>query len=1475
MGSAGSNSRRYVIKEIIGQGGMGVVYRAYDNETRRDVTLKTLLDVSSPAMLELFRKECEVLSRLNHPNIVDIYDIGELLDPEGKRQPYFVMPLLPGVTLDRLIANNSHRLTVERAVEIISQACRGLHAAHERGLVHRDIKPSNIFVLEDDSVKLIDFGVAHLATGHSQTSVKGTLHYMSPEQLQAKKPTPASDLFSLGVVCYQVLARRKPFDGSSADEVVEAILHQNPPPVSELNPAVNRTVSQVVQKSLAKHPLHRFSSMREFADNLQKAVRGETIELFDESRMLARIERTRKALIARELEFAGEILGGLEAEGYSHPELAGLRQEIDRALRDKTIGQLLESARRCVREDEYQLALQKIQEILQIEPRQSDALTLQTEIENRRSTEQIGKWMALAQQHLDNNAYNHARQALEDVLEMKPDYAQARKMLSVVEVREAEYVRVRKEKENHYQAAMEAWRKGEVSVALSQLERVMTLVRQSPDTSDPNRASRYQSFYNQVRSDHDALQGAYEDARKRLSDRDFKAALALCEEHLAKYPAHALFQALKVDVEEAQRQDLSAFIARIDREVEAEPDLDRRVSILREALSTHPAESHFERALRLTSSKRDLVASIVGKARGYEERRQFTEALNQWEMLRTIYANYPGLSFEVERLVKRRDQQARADAKARWVQQIDQSLGLLEWQRAGDLVHGALAEFPEDGELKALGQLAEQGHERAARVMALIESGNALCVQGQIDEGIETLRSAYQLDDSNALARSALIEATLSKARASLETDPATADQLTTQALELEPSNTLAKTLRALLDDRKRDQQVDQCLSQARQLQASGELDRALEAVKKGLASYPRQDRLVQLKTSLERSLTDHQRSAARRHDLEEVQSLEAKGRQVADSGELRAMLEHSIQIAAPYGSDKDFDSIVDFLKARLAAVSRPSTPPEPARAASAGIVEAPLLPQGAPAVRPELLSPPSGPAAASPPDAPLAGPLASLRRLSPAVWAASTVALVLVAFGAYKVTRHNSGPAAGSVPFQLTTEPSGAAVTVDGQALGKAPIELALAPGAHMVLLVAPGYKTLERRWNVVRGFRLSQPERLEALPAHLLINSELPGATLELDGESKTAPAPGAPSDLPELPLNTTHKLELTVAKSTLEISFQASPARMPEVQLTQAPAAQPIFVLSTFGSRGRFYSSVKVKLSSDDGKSYRDAGPEGLDLDEIPADGVLSVEGGTGPARTVVVAIDSAPTLQAFLVSSAPAAALGSLSIDSNESDFVVLVDRKKLPNTRKGPPYLVYNVPVGSHQVQLQKPGYRTDPESLPANVQVNRSTALKFSLIAVPAALAIEGALTGTRVSSGGRVLGVTDSGGEFRIELPAGSYTVVLSKDGYRPRTIGQELSRGAQWTIGPPQSRLELSTGKLVFQKNRPTRGVRLRITQTAGSVPMNTPQAYEEVPAELVLPVGRYNLVFEAQGYKQDTATVGLIDSEPVTVPIQLDRR
>ncbi len=226
---------RYELREALGHGGMGVVYRAYDTVMKREVALKTILDIDNPATVSLFYKEWSILSTMVHPNVINIYDIGEF-EEDGVKKPFFVMPLLPGVTLDKLIKEGSPRLSVKGLLDLMEQACRGLHAAHEQGLVHRDVKPSNIFIMDDNSVKIIDFGIARQAAATSNTSLKGTLYYLAPEQLQMKPPTPLSDLFALAVVTYEALTRHRPFTGGSDSDVVEAILHHSPPPISELNP---------------------------------------------------------------------------------------------------------------------------------------------------------------------------------------------------------------------------------------------------------------------------------------------------------------------------------------------------------------------------------------------------------------------------------------------------------------------------------------------------------------------------------------------------------------------------------------------------------------------------------------------------------------------------------------------------------------------------------------------------------------------------------------------------------------------------------------------------------------------------------------------------------------------------------------------------------------------------------------------------------------------------------------------------------------------------------------------------------------------------------------------------------------------------------------------------------------------------------------------------------------------------------------
>src|ERR1700689_351684 len=181
---------------------MGIVYKAYDTLMKRHVAMKTILELDNLESIQLFYKEWSLLATMVHPTVISIYDIGEFSQGAVKK-PFFVMPLLPGATLDKLIKEGSPNLTVPGVLGIIGQACRGLHAAHEQGLVHRDIKPSNIFVMDDNSVKIIDFGIAREASGKSKTTLKGTLFYIAPEQLQMKPPSALSDLFALGVVTYE------------------------------------------------------------------------------------------------------------------------------------------------------------------------------------------------------------------------------------------------------------------------------------------------------------------------------------------------------------------------------------------------------------------------------------------------------------------------------------------------------------------------------------------------------------------------------------------------------------------------------------------------------------------------------------------------------------------------------------------------------------------------------------------------------------------------------------------------------------------------------------------------------------------------------------------------------------------------------------------------------------------------------------------------------------------------------------------------------------------------------------------------------------------------------------------------------------------------------------------------------------------------------------------------------------------------
>ena len=1417
---------RYEVREVLGRGGMGLVYRAYDTVIRRDVAVKTILDMPDPAALQLFYKECDVLASMSHPNIVEIFDLGEFED-DGKKKPYFVMPLLPGTTLEAFIRNASHRLNVERAVGIISQACRGLQAAHERGLVHRDLKPSNIFVMEDDSVKIIDFGVAHMADTHSTRAQKGTLIYMSPEQIEMKPLSSLSDIFSLSVVCYEALTGRQPFQRAHVDEIVEAIRHQIPPLASDINPAVSQSISRVVHKGMAKQPWHRFSSARDFSEALNKAFRNEPIEIFDPARTRPRLERAAKALETGDYQFAGEILGELEAEGYMDTSISSLRQRLDSTVRRKTVAQLLEAAKARFEEEEDPLALQKLQEVLQMEPDNAPALSLKGKIENRRSEKQIESWYRLARQHIDNHAYQHAREALQKLLQLRPGEARALQLVAEMDRQEQEYNKLRQEKAQIHRAAMEAWQKGDVSSALTKLAVVLELDRRAPDVSSPERTATYQSFYNEVRSEHDAMNTAYAEARKHLAERNVNKALSVADTYLAKYPSNAIFQALKFDIEEQQRQELSSYIAAVDRQVEAEPDLDKRVNILQEALDLHPGETHFERALRLVRDKRELVNSIVARAHHHEEEASFGDALNDWETLRTIYGQYPGLKFEVERLQKRREQQTRIESKTRLVEQIDACLHSSDYARALDLLDKAAAEFPNDAELAELEKLANDGVRRATQAHGLMTEGQELCSQNKFQDGIQLLRQAYELDEHNTLTKAVFSNALLEQARLLAETSWQEAEQLAQQALDLNPGHPLGKTVRTVIQHQKREQMVGECLSQARKLQAAGDLAGAISRIAEGLAVHPREPRLLQVQEAVQRDILAQQRQM-RRRDLEELRRMEREADTITDVKVKQVFGERVQLLGNKYAEDEEVLSVANNLLRRLNLAEVPakiSGPPraesEPASGTAGGRtqsiyapqkVEAPLSPPKAERPQAVPVGPVQSPIARpvvsrKPPIAPGATPKSSvpapgkpkLSSLPPGRLMAGVAAVIalLVVFWLIGRPRRSSPPPPPIASFavKIHTTPPGARILINHEVRGVSDLQLDLPEGGYQIEAQLDGYQTRTGSIDAKAGSPNSLDLTLDPMPPAVKLASDTGTGKVWFDDQPVTD-LEGAQWTADKI-TSGDHKLKFDGPQGGASFAFSAAAGALPTVTGQIAAKGVTAVVVGSFNGRVHVSCSDPGAKLSLDGQPALDMGQDGWDLTQVssgPHQLTLSLgsdqyklDVDAGPAAALAVFIESGRNI-------------GTLIVVAGQDNAKVFVNGQMQKDTTRGGQLRIANLEPKDYVIRVFKSGFQDLPEQK-VRVKKGEQAKVAFSLQPIPhfASLSIQSGTPGAQVLIDQGPAGVVQSDGTFTfISVNPGDHTIELRKDRFKAKHVQKHFVAGSNVSLGPAEAALEIATGEL-----------------------------------------------------------------------------
>lgn len=251
-------NNRYRLVAQQGSGGMAVIYKATDQALGRTVAVKILRPslTSDPAFLARFRNEARSVANLTHPNIVTVHDVGS----DGPTH-YIVMEFIEGQDLKKIIKAEG-ALPVERALNLAVQICAGIGFAHRAGLVHADVKPQNILVTRDDTVKVTDFGIAQALTdvqpGEKQSVVWGSPHYFAPEQARGEKPTPASDVYSIGILMFEMLTGRLPYSGANQQELALAHIRDRVPLVTEFNPTVPDPIAQIVYKIMSKEPAARY-----------------------------------------------------------------------------------------------------------------------------------------------------------------------------------------------------------------------------------------------------------------------------------------------------------------------------------------------------------------------------------------------------------------------------------------------------------------------------------------------------------------------------------------------------------------------------------------------------------------------------------------------------------------------------------------------------------------------------------------------------------------------------------------------------------------------------------------------------------------------------------------------------------------------------------------------------------------------------------------------------------------------------------------------------------------------------------------------------------------------------------------------------------------------------------------------------------------------------------------------------------------
>lgn len=610
---------------------MGIVYRARDAALNRTVAIK-MLRRSTAAGTQLsqvqkfFNRELLATASLQHKNIVTVYESGE-----ENGDPYLVMECLDGEPVSRIIAERRPMLLVEK-LDILVQVCDGLQYAHDRSpqVIHRDIKPGNVILLSDGTAKLVDFGIARIAgaeTAVTQTGqLVGSLSYMSPEQINSLPIDSRTDIFSAGVLAYELVAYSLPFKGSDPASTFVKILREDPEPLRKYVPDIPAELEDAIYRALAKKKQDRYQTAEEFGFDLlsvqRKLKQGMTAEY---------LQRAETAIERGDLERARQQLLEITRLDRHHERANRLLAEVRKAIQSKErsaqVGQLRSQAHVALAGQQYEEALACIEQAVQLDPSDAESQALRAEIKRNVSiSKNIRDLLVRAESAMLAGDLDDAKAALLQATAWQPENAEARALATVIEKEQAERTR-RTQVQDLVNSAREGISKCHFEEAIGSLRKAEEL---DPTDSNVRELLLWATRGKEQEIRRRELLELTEEIDRALRSEDFSSAFTICELALARFPDEQTLVRLRAIAERqksmAEKRRFVQDRSLAARELIDEGNLDGAIQLLEEGLSRIPGEPNFESLLSRSRTLREERGAASIHAAAQEPHRVGTAA---------------------------------------------------------------------------------------------------------------------------------------------------------------------------------------------------------------------------------------------------------------------------------------------------------------------------------------------------------------------------------------------------------------------------------------------------------------------------------------------------------------------------------------------------------------------------------------------------------------------------------------------------------------------------------------------------------------------------------------------------------------------------------------------------------------------------------------------------------------------------------